>query len=264
MIRVIRIDECVELCIEAGHAAAYGPYCGPRVGQLHCGWDYWESAYQSDASRYVWGEPFMAAQYPVFRIACFCLILVTIAPPSFAQNGPTRADFAGALRPIPSSLTSEHRGIPTIAGPAPSASSRAVRASATVARKSAAPPRCTARSDSNGKPSYAFRIAFEFGSAQLTQETIKTLKELGEALNEDLKDQKLFEIEGHTDAVGTFAYNEQLSKQRAEAVRDFLIRETGVAPERLVAAGKGYCELANPKDPQSGENRRAVVINQLR
>ena len=72
----------------------------------------------------------------------------------------------------------------------------------------------------------------------------------------------MFEIEGHTDAVGSFAYNEQLSQARAEAVKDFLIKEMSVAPERLKVVGRAFCEPANPGNPYAAENRRVVVVNQ--
>jgi outer membrane protein OmpA-like peptidoglycan-associated protein len=104
-------------------------------------------------------------------------------------------------------------------------------------------------------------IQFSFGSAQLTPESSATLRNLGEALNQKLADQKSFLIEGHTDRKGTRAYNEELSKSRAEAVKDYLVHETGVAPDRLQTAGKGFSEPANPKNPYGAENRRVVVVN---
>ena len=50
-----------------------------------------------------------------------------------------------------------------------------------------------------------------------------------------------------TDAVGTFAYNEHLSRARAEAVKEFLVKEMNVVPERLTAVGRAFCEPADPK-----------------
>jgi len=52
-----------------------------------------------------------------------------------------------------------------------------------------------------------------------------------------------------------------LSKGRAEAVKDYLVRETGVSPDRLQTVGKGYSEPANRKNPYAAENRRVVVVN---
>ena len=104
-------------------------------------------------------------------------------------------------------------------------------------------------------------ILFEFDSAQLKPESIATLRNLGAALNEGLKDQKTFVIEGHTDATGDGAYNMDLSRKRADAVKDFLVNEMGVSADRLQTVGKGATDLANAGDPGGPENRRVVVVN---
>src|SRR5207248_2173420 len=84
-----------------------------------------------------------------------------------------------------------------------------------------------------GSPRVTFRtITFQFGSAQLRPESIETLRNLGNALNQELKDEKAFVIEGHTDRTGTRGYNDELSKRRAEAVKDYLVRDLGVSADR--------------------------------
>ncbi len=104
-------------------------------------------------------------------------------------------------------------------------------------------------------------IQFEFGSDRLKPDSMETLRNLGTALNQGLKDQKIFLIEGHTDAVGNRAYNTELSKRRADAVKDFLVREMGVSADRLQTVGKGSSEPAVPKNPFAAQNRRVVVVN---
>jgi outer membrane protein OmpA-like peptidoglycan-associated protein len=104
-------------------------------------------------------------------------------------------------------------------------------------------------------------IQFEFDSAKLLPQSIDTLKNLGNALNQELKDQKSFLIEGHTDAKGARPYNEELSKRRADAVKDYLVKEMGVAPDRLQTVGKGEADLALPRKPYAAPNRRVVVVN---
>jgi outer membrane protein OmpA-like peptidoglycan-associated protein len=104
-------------------------------------------------------------------------------------------------------------------------------------------------------------INFKFGSAELDPNSIETLRNLGNALNQGLKDEKTFVIEGHTDRAGSLPYNERLSKERAEAVKAHLVKEMSVAPSRLQTVGKGFSDPANPSDPYGGENRRVVIIN---
>jgi OOP family OmpA-OmpF porin len=111
-------------------------------------------------------------------------------------------------------------------------------------------------------PSLTLRtITFEFGSAQLRPESVETLRNLGNALNQELKDDKTFVIEGHTDRAGTRTYNDSLSKLRADAVKEYLVKEMGVSAERLQTLGKGYSDPIDPKYPYAAANRRVVMIN---
>jgi OOP family OmpA-OmpF porin len=111
-------------------------------------------------------------------------------------------------------------------------------------------------------PSMTLRtITFEFGSAQLRPESIDTLRNLGHALNQDLKDEKAFVIEGHTDRTGSRAYNDMLSKRRADTVKEYLVGEMGVSADRLQTVGRGFSEPADPRHPYAADNRRVVVIN---
>ena len=91
--------------------------------------------------------------------------------------------------------------------------------------------------------------------------TIETLRNLGKALNEELKDQKFFLIEGHTDAVGSRVYNAALSDRRAQAVKAYLVQEMGVSSDRLKTVGKGSSEPVVPNNPYAAQNRRVVVVN---
>ncbi len=46
-------------------------------------------------------------------------------------------------------------------------------------------------------------------------------------------------VEGHTDRIGTAEYNQQLSDERAAAVKDYLVKSGGVDPSKITATGKG-------------------------
>jgi outer membrane protein OmpA-like peptidoglycan-associated protein len=104
-------------------------------------------------------------------------------------------------------------------------------------------------------------ITFEFGSAQLRPQSIEELHNLGIALNKVVKNEAKLSIEGHTDKKGTRAYNDELSKRRADAVRDYLVKEMGISPDRLETVGKGFSDPVNPRNPYAPENRRVVVVN---
>jgi OOP family OmpA-OmpF porin len=67
-------------------------------------------------------------------------------------------------------------------------------------------------------------------------------------------------IEGHTDAVGSDAYNQQLSERRAAAVKRYLVTK-GIAADRLETVGRGESEPVSSNETDEGRamNRRAEL-----
>ena len=65
-------------------------------------------------------------------------------------------------------------------------------------------------------------------------------------------------VEGHTDNVGVPARNKVLSKQRADAVKAWLISRGGVQPRRLLTAGWGQERPVTSNGNEAGRasNRR--------
>ena len=65
------------------------------------------------------------------------------------------------------------------------------------------------------------------------------------------------EVAGHTDSVGNADYNEELSRQRAESVRQYLL-DRGVAADRVSARGYGELDPIASNETESGRamNRR--------
>ncbi|MCK4940300.1 MAG: OmpA family protein, partial [Rhodospirillaceae bacterium] len=108
-------------------------------------------------------------------------------------------------------------------------------------------------------PSINIRVYFEFDSSILRFETRETLNELGRALMSDELSSYRFEIAGHTDAVGTNQYNQNLSEHRAKAVMDYLVTKFGIDARRLDTTGLGEEQLLDPKNPESDNNRRVQI-----
>ena len=71
-------------------------------------------------------------------------------------------------------------------------------------------------------------------------------------------------VEGHTDNIGTAAYNLDLSTRRAEAVRDVLVRRFSVLASRLQSQGYGLTRPVetNATDEGRAHNRRVEVSRQ--
>jgi outer membrane protein OmpA-like peptidoglycan-associated protein len=68
-------------------------------------------------------------------------------------------------------------------------------------------------------------------------------------------------VEGYTDSVGSDAFNQTLSEQRANAVRDYLLQQ-GLDPSSIVATGFGKSNPVASNDTAAGrqQNRRVEII----
>ncbi|RZK21821.1 MAG: OmpA family protein, partial [Flavobacterium sp.] len=113
------------------------------------------------------------------------------------------------------------------------------------------------------KPIVLNNIFYEFDKATLTDSSKITLDHLYTIM----KDNENIEIElsAHTDIIGSYAYNMDLSERRAKSCVDYLVGK-GIAPERMKSKGYGYTmpiaenKLANGKDNPAGRalNRRTA------
>ena len=110
-------------------------------------------------------------------------------------------------------------------------------------------------------PAVGLDIKFELNSARLSSAAEQTIRQLATALKSEQLASFHFLVEGHTDSTGTKDYNMVLSKKRAEAVRDDLVRRFGIERGRLDVAGLGPTRPLNPDDPANPANRRVQVVN---
>ena len=94
-------------------------------------------------------------------------------------------------------------------------------------------------------------VHFEFGKSALTAQARSILEQA--AVIVERNPHVRVEAVGHTDSVGSDEYNQRLSQQRADAARDFLIKQ-GVASSRTSARGMG--ESAPVADNGSSDGRR--------
>ncbi|MGE5301149.1 MAG: OmpA family protein, partial [Acidobacteriota bacterium] len=70
------------------------------------------------------------------------------------------------------------------------------------------------------------------------------------------------EIDGYTDDSGTEAHNRKLSEKRAEAVKEYLIKEAGVDQSHISTVGRGESNPVadNKTDEGRFENRRVEIL----
>ncbi len=102
-----------------------------------------------------------------------------------------------------------------------------------------------------------YGIYFDFASDRLKPESTPVLEEIAGVLK-DNPDWKLT-VSGHTDNVGGDPYNLDLSKRRAAAVKQALVTQYHVAPERLSTDGFGASRPVDTNDTLAGRARNRRV-----
>jgi len=110
------------------------------------------------------------------------------------------------------------------------------------------------------RPKMDFRVGFELNSYDLTSQAQRVLNDLGRALEDPSFENVEFIVAGHTDQRGSRTYNQTLSKQRAQSVRDYLQENFRVRGKQLVTVGYGFDRLLNAANPYADENRRVEII----
>jgi outer membrane protein OmpA-like peptidoglycan-associated protein len=107
------------------------------------------------------------------------------------------------------------------------------------------------------------KVTFPFNRALLSDEAKQMVDQTVGPIVADNRGV-FFEIEGHTDSTGTDAYNLKLGEDRAEAVRNYLRDQHGIALSRIEVMS--YGESKPVVDNKTRENRavnRRVVIKVL-
>jgi OOP family OmpA-OmpF porin len=188
----------------------------------------------------------------VLTLLCGAATSVIAAEASHAA--PSKDDIIKALT-APVGDVAQTRGFavhPAVpGGPAPKAGTPASLKMNEGTAKPAAPAHASINEE----------ILFGLNSAESHPMSKEALSQIAQALAApQLKDAKIL-VEGHTDSTGTPERNLSLSQERAEAVRNYLVNEAGISPDRLSAVGKGQSEPIDPNNPLAPENRRVVLVN---
>jgi outer membrane protein OmpA-like peptidoglycan-associated protein len=108
-----------------------------------------------------------------------------------------------------------------------------------------------------------YGIYFDFNKADVKPESDATLKEIAKLLETSPKMNLL--VVGHTDSVGTFDFNLDLSQRRAEAVVAALTGRFGVNRARLKPFGVSFASPAasNQSDDGRAKNRRVELVENV-
>jgi outer membrane protein OmpA-like peptidoglycan-associated protein len=104
-------------------------------------------------------------------------------------------------------------------------------------------------------------VLFATGQSTLLPIAQERLSQVAKALADN--PNGAITVEGHTDSTGSASANDELSRHRAEAVREFLISQ-GVDKDRIRAVGLGSSRpVADNKTPEGrADNRRVEIVIQ--
>ena len=111
------------------------------------------------------------------------------------------------------------------------------------------------------KPNIDLDIQFDYNSAQIRKASMPAAEELGKALSNPSLKGSTFVVAGHTDAIGSEAYNQDLSERRADTIKRFLTDKYGINGTDLVTVGYGKDKPKDPNAPMDPANRRVQVVN---
>ena len=103
-------------------------------------------------------------------------------------------------------------------------------------------------------------VYFASGSTGLSEKDKATLSQM--AANASKLPTYLIQVKGYADSTGNAAQNQTLSKDRAEAVIDYLMQQGNISPRHIVAPGAmGISDPVASNETAQGraENRRVEV-----
>ena len=125
------------------------------------------------------------------------------------------------------------------------------RTATTPPRPAAPPPEPEPRA----APQVLSTVLFRMGTAELMPTSNGALQDLADYLkaNPELH----VRIAGHADRIGEAAKNQRLSEKRAHAVRQYLVQQAGIPPDRITIIGYGHEQLLYPAPDE--RNRRVEV-----
>ena len=111
------------------------------------------------------------------------------------------------------------------------------------------------------KPKIDLEIHFDYNSAEIAKGSTQAVQELGKALSDASMKGSTFVLAGHTDAIGSEAYNQDLSERRADTIKNYLVEHYGLNGSDLVTVGYGKTRPKDPSAPMDPTNRRVQVVN---
>ncbi|HUN56268.1 MAG TPA: OmpA family protein [Smithella sp.] len=105
----------------------------------------------------------------------------------------------------------------------------------------------------------AMSVEFEFAKHFVREQYHDGLKKVADSMKENPGTKAI--LKGHTDNVGSKAYNLRLSKVRANSVKLYLVKEFGINKSRIATFGYGFSKPVADNSTEEGrqKNRRVEI-----
>jgi outer membrane protein OmpA-like peptidoglycan-associated protein len=193
--------------------------------------------------------------FPSLRAALLGAALPLLPLPAAAQERATGTVTIERPPPEPRGFVVEQPGRPGVAVEVPRGAAADIRgADVVVVQETPRGARLTVQND----------VLFDFDRAELRPEAREALGRVAEIIRE--RQPRAVRILGHTDSIGSEAYNQELSLRRARAVEQWLAANAPGLPPMHVE-GRGEAEPVAPntiggRDNPEGrqQNRRVEVL----
>jgi outer membrane protein OmpA-like peptidoglycan-associated protein len=111
------------------------------------------------------------------------------------------------------------------------------------------------------KPKIDLEIQFDYNSAAISRASVPSVQALGQALSDPKLKGSTFVVAGHTDAIGSDGFNQDLSERRADTIKRYLVEKYNISSTDVVTVGYGKTKLKNAQNPTDPINRRVQVVN---
>lgn len=191
---------------------------------------------------------------PLFRSSVLAVTAVLLTTAAWAAPREEMVYYRDGMRIDPTEVSR------ILAGPSLKRSIRLLSDAPAAGAVAAAAPVVEAEPVPTAVPhaqpeSIALPVQFAFDSAEILPRARSQLDAMAEGIKL-LPPATRVVIEGHTDVSGTPQYNLQLSRQRAEAVKRYLVTEHGLDETQLSTVGFGPARPLDGVDASRPDNRR--------
>ena len=185
-------------------------------------------------------------------------VFANVTPNLQDGSGNAVKDGSGACVVTSGQVLPECAGVKAVPAPAPAAPARPAAPAAPTAPAAPAAPARPAPASVRQAVVIQADALFDFDKSVLRPDGRKSIDDaLAKMGGVDLE---MVIATGHTDSIGSDAYNQKLSERRAAAVKDYLVSK-GIPASKITTIGKGESQpVATNKTAEGRQKNRRVDI----